>query len=84
SWSCWADLNRRPHPYQAIFNVFYNNFRLFLVVFVPNEIVSRTFPKYCLRCFHTCLWWKCGQPTICADAVCTNFNGCGDKHFGQL
>ena len=25
-WSCWADLNRPPHPYQAIFDVFCNNF----------------------------------------------------------
>ena len=55
-WSCWADSNRRPHPYQPVFDDFYNNFSLFLVVFVPNNIVSRTFEKCSLRCFHTCLW----------------------------
>ena len=22
SWSCWADLNRRPHPYQLFFGCF--------------------------------------------------------------
>ena len=22
-WSCWADLNRRPHPYQFFFTCFY-------------------------------------------------------------
>ena len=60
-WSCWADLNRRPHPYQAIFGVFYNNFRSFLVIFIPNNIVSRTFAMCSLRCFHVCLWWNCGQ-----------------------
>jgi len=63
-WSCWADLNRRPHPYQAIFAGFYNNFRLFSVVFIPNNIVSRTFLKRRLRCFHACLWWNCGQTAI--------------------
>ena len=64
SWSCWADSNRRPHPYQPIFDDFYNNFRLFLVVFVPNNVVSRTFEKCSLRCFHICLWWNCGQAAI--------------------
>jgi hypothetical protein len=63
-WSCWADSNRRPHPYQVIFGVFYNDFRLFLVVFVPNGVVSRTFEKRSLRCFHICLWWNCGQAAI--------------------
>ena len=55
-WSCWADSNCRPHPYQEIFGAFYNIFRLFLVVFVPSNVVSRTFEKCGLRCFHTCLW----------------------------
>ena len=63
-WSCWEDSNRRPHPYQPIFDDFYNNFRLFLVVFVPNNVVSRTFEKCSLRCFHICLWWNCGQAAI--------------------
>ena len=63
-WSCWADSNRRPHPYQPVFDDFYNNFSLFLVVFVPNNVVSRTFEKCSLRCFHICLWWNCGQAAI--------------------
>ena len=63
-WSCWADSNRRPHPYQEIFDNFYNNFYLFLVIFVPNNVVSRTFEKCSLRCFHICLWWNCGQAAI--------------------
>lgn len=63
-WSCWADSNRRPHPYQEIFDIFYNNFYLFLVIFVPNNVVSRTFEKCSLRCFHICLWWNCGQAAI--------------------
>ena len=71
-WSCWADSNCRPHPYQEIFGVFYNNFRLFLVVFIPNNVVSRTFVKCSLRCFHACLWWNCGQPAICVDSACAN------------
>ena len=72
TWSCWADSNCRPHPYQEIFGVFYNNFRLFLVVFIPNNVVSRTFVKCSLRCFHACLWWNCGQPAICVDSACAN------------
>ena len=71
-WSCWPDSNWWPHPYQEIFCVFYNNFRLFLVVFIPNNIVSRTFAKCSLRCFHACLWWNCGQPAICVDSACAN------------
>lgn len=63
-WSCWADSNRRPHPYQEIFDNFYNNFYLFLVIFVTNNVVSRTFEKCSLRCFHICLWWNCGQAAI--------------------
>ena len=63
-WSCWADSNRRPHPYQEIFDNFYNNFYLLLVIFVPNNVVSRTFEKCSLRCFHICLWWNCGQAAI--------------------
>lgn len=63
-WSCWADSNRRPHPFQEIFDNFYNNFYLFLVIFVPNNVVSRTFEKCSLRCFHICLWWNCGQAAI--------------------
>ena len=63
-WSCWADSNRRPHPYQEIFDIFYNNFYLFLVIFVPNNVVSRTFEKCSLRCFHICLWRNCGQAAI--------------------
>ena len=27
-------------------------------------MVSETLSKRCLRCFHTCLWWKCGHITI--------------------
>ena len=27
SWSCWADSNRRPHPYQPEFETFYDFFR---------------------------------------------------------
>ena len=64
TWSCWADLNRRPHPYQEIFDNLYNNFYLFLVIFAPNNVVSRTFEKCSLRCFHICLWWNCGQAAI--------------------
>ena len=63
-WSCWADSNCRPHPYQEIFDNFYNNFYLFLVIFVPNNVVSRTFEKCSLRYFHIGLWWNCGQAAI--------------------
>ena len=42
-WSCWADSNRRPHPYQPEFESFYNIFRSFMVVFVPFHLLSSTF-----------------------------------------
>ena len=83
-WSCWADSNRRPHPYQDIFGVFYNNFRLFLAVFIPNNVVSRTFVKCSLRCFHACLWRNCGQPAICADSACANRIGSAPQITPQL
>ena len=57
-------MNWGPHPYQAISDVFYNNFRLFLAIFAPSTIVSETFKRCSLRCLHACLWWNCGQPAI--------------------
>ena len=35
-WSCWADLNRRPHPYQLIENLSALDFQRFPALFAPK------------------------------------------------
>ena len=39
-WSCWADLNRRPHPYQLIGRVRSAAFGAFLLFFVRSAVLS--------------------------------------------
>ena len=41
-WSCWADLNRRPHPYQLIGRVRSAAFGAFLLFFVRSAVLSGT------------------------------------------
>ena len=36
SWSCWADLNRRPHPYQLLKSPESTAFQCFRGLFVPE------------------------------------------------
>ena len=40
-WSCWADLNRRPHPYQLIGRVRSAAFGAFLLFFCPERRAIR-------------------------------------------
>ena len=42
-WSCWADLNRRPHPYQAALELFSNYFSYFIAIYTPICLLSATF-----------------------------------------
>ena len=41
-WSCWADLNRRPHPYQAPPELFSNYFLCFMALSAPIRLHSAT------------------------------------------
>ena len=43
SWSCWADSNRRPHPYQAALELFSNYFSYFIAIYTPICLLSATF-----------------------------------------
>ena len=59
SWSCYPDLNWRPHPYQLIANPRSAAFRCFGGLFVPGNRRQWCFPLHCLRplvsyCGSTC------------------------------
>ena len=41
-WSCWADSNRRPHPYQATLELFSNYFSCFMAISAPIRLLSAT------------------------------------------
>lgn len=47
-WSCWADSNRRPHPYQLIGRVRFTAFQAFCALFCPDR---RAIRHSCVRCF---------------------------------
>ena len=55
-WSCWADLNRRPHPYQATLVLFSNHFSCFMIISTPIHLLSVTLCAKGLRLFHRPLW----------------------------
>lgn len=42
-WSCYPDLNRRPHPYQAALELFSNYFSYFIAIYTPICLLSATF-----------------------------------------
>ena len=41
-WSCYPDLNRRPHPYQAPPELFSNYFLCFMALSAPIRLHSAT------------------------------------------
>ena len=55
-WSCWADSNRRPHPYQGKIFSFSNLFRWFIVISAPSALLSGTFETQDFRLFRLRLW----------------------------
>ena len=55
-WSCWADLNRRPHPYQATPELFSNYFCRFMAISTPNCLLSATLRAQGFRLFRRPLW----------------------------
>ena len=48
-WSCYPDLNWRPHPYQLISNPRNASIRRFGGIFVPEKRRQWCFPLHCLR-----------------------------------
>ena len=56
-WSCWADSNRRPHPYQLLKSPESTAFQCFRGLFVPEMRGLWSFP---LHCFHP-LVFPCGS-----------------------
>lgn len=55
-WSCWADLNRRPHPYQREILNFSKLFSWFLIIFDPHRLLSGTFRMQDFRSSRLRLW----------------------------
>ena len=55
-WSCWADSNRRPHPYQATPELFSNYFCRFMAISTPNCLLSATLRAQGFRLFRRPLW----------------------------
>ena len=56
SWSCWADSNRRPHPYQATTEIFSNYFSCFIAISTPIHLLSVTLWVQDFRLFRRPLW----------------------------
>ena len=48
-WSCWADSNWRPHPYQLIGRIGFAAFRPFCTLFAPGCHPFRNSCVHCLR-----------------------------------
>ena len=62
-WSCYPDLNWRPHPYQLIANPRSTAFRCFGGIFVPRNRRQRCFPLHCLRPLVSYCGSSCGSGT---------------------
>ena len=63
-WSCYPDLNRRPHPYQLIGRMEFAAFRRFCVLFRPK---CCPFRYSCIHCLHPLVspcGSACGSDTI--------------------
>ena len=70
-WSCWADLNRRPHPYQAAPELFSNYFLRFMAISAPIRLLSVTLRMHCLHILRTALWLKMWSKTL--PALCQKY-----------
>ena len=65
-WSCYPDLNWRPHPYQLIANPRSTTFRCFGGLFVPGNRRQWCFPLHCLRPLVSYCGSTCGSNVTCA------------------
>ena len=60
-WSCWADSNRRPHPYQLIGRIGFAAFRPFCTLFAPGCHPFRNSCVHCLRPLVSPCGSRCGS-----------------------
>ena len=60
-WSCWADSNRRPHPYQLIGRVRFAAFRAFCALFYPDRRALRHSFVHWFRCLISPCGSRCGS-----------------------
>ena len=60
-WSCYPDLNWRPHPYQLIPHPRNASIRCFGGIFVPENRRQWCFPLHCLRPLVSCCGSSCGS-----------------------
>ena len=61
SWSCYPDLNWRPHPYQLIAHPRNASIWCFGGVFVPENRRQWCFPLHCLHPLVSCCGSGCGS-----------------------
>lgn len=63
-WSCWADSNRRPHPYQLIGRMRFSAFHAYCALSSPE---CHPFQHSCvryLRCFVSPCGSRCGSEIL--------------------
>ena len=60
-WSCWADLNRRPHPYQATLELFQTIFNVLWSYSLRLACFPSLFKKKVSACSVAVCGWLCGQ-----------------------
>ena len=60
-WSCWADSNWRPHPYQLIGRVRFAAFRAFCALFYPDRRALRHSFVHWFRCLISPCGSRCGS-----------------------
>ena len=68
SWSCYPDLNWRPHPYQLIARPRTASIWRFGGLFVPEKRRQSCFPLHCLRPLVSCCGSGCGSGTTHSPA----------------
>ena len=60
-WSCYPDLNWRPHPYQLIAHPRNASIRCFGGIFVPEKRRQWCFPLHCFHPLVSCCGSGCGS-----------------------
>ena len=75
-WSCWADSNRRPHPYQLIGRVGFAAFGRFCAL---SGSEYHPFRHSCVRCFRPLIspcGSRCGSAGKNLKGTTQNLRGC--------
>ena len=68
-WSCYPDLNWRPHPYQLIARPRNASIRRFGDIFVPKNRKQWCFPLNCLRPLVSYCGSGCGSSGCCSSHI---------------